>query len=171
MPTAVELKAKVLGFVRASALLFAAIEEADGRSAQILERGSGKILTVAWGELADAVEKSSELRPYPYLLLLWQDGRQVALADVGFAFAPSTQSTGPLQDLPDVFCFRDFRHLSDGARSLLEQDGRELESLRALLLSIALLDGARALGFEVAREERQLEVVLAELEQRGVKPG
>ena len=166
-----EAKAKVLGFLRDAQGLFAAIEDEDGRGAQLLERGSGKVLSVKWDELADVALRSSDLRPHPYLLIVWQDGRQVALADIGFAFAPSLQSTGALPDLPDVFCVRDFRHLSMGAQSLLEQDGRELEALRALMLAIALLDGARALGILVQREERQLEAILMELEKRGVKPG
>jgi hypothetical protein len=165
-----EAKTKVLRYLGDNPGLFAAVEEPDGRAAQLLERASGKVLTVRWDELAEVALRASELRPHPYLILLWQDGRQVALADVGFAFAPSIQSTGPLPDLPDVFCFRDFRHLASGAQSLLEQEGRELEALRALLLGIALLDGARAVGFDVSREERQLEVTLRELERRGIKP-
>ena len=169
--TPIEAKAKVLVWLRGHALLFAALEDDDGAGARLLDRMSGKQLPVRWGELREVVEKSSALRPQPYLLVVWHDGRQVALADVGFAFAPSTQSTGPLPDLPDVFCFRDFRHLSAGAQSLLGEEGRELEALRALLLAIALLDGARALGIEVAREERQLEAVLKQLEERGIKPG
>jgi hypothetical protein len=108
------------------------------------------------------------VRPEPYLVLVFHDGRQVALADVGFAFAPSIASTGPLPDLPQTFCFRDFRHLSQGIEGLLEEEGRESEALQAVLLAIALLDGARAVGFEVGREERALEGLLRRLEERGL---
>jgi hypothetical protein len=93
----------------------------------------------------------------------------VALADVGFAFAPSTASTGPLPDLPATFCFRDFRHLASGAEALLGEDGREREAIAAVMLGIALLDGARAVGFEVGREERELESLLRRLEDHGAR--
>jgi hypothetical protein len=102
-------------------------------------------------------------------VLVFQDGRQVALADVGFAFAPSTASTGPLPDLPQTFCFRDFRHLSQGIEAILAEEGREREALSAVLLAIALLDGARIVGFEVGREERTLMGLLRRLEERGVR--
>ena len=104
-----------------------------------------------------------------YLVLLFGDGRQVALADVGFAFAPDTVHTGPLPDLPPTFCFADFRHLSQGIEALLAQGGREKEALGAMLACIALLDGARAAGLDVAREERRLDGLLRELEARGLK--
>jgi hypothetical protein len=114
-------------------------------------------------------ERSSSLRPAPWLLLLFHDGRQVALADVGFAFAANTVHTGPLPDLPPTLCFADFRHLSQGIESLLAEEGREKEALGAILVSIALLDGARSAGLEVAREERRLESLLKALEERGLK--
>ena len=82
---------------------------------------------------------------------------------------PSIASTGPLPDLPQTFCFRDFRHLSQGIDGLLEEEGREKEALSALLLAIALLDGAKVVGFEVGREERALEGLLKRLEERGLR--
>jgi hypothetical protein len=37
------------------------------------------------------------------------------------------------------------------------------------MLCIALLDGARAAGLDVAREERKLDALLRALEERGLK--
>src|SRR4051812_48713429 len=167
MPLA-EARSRVLEFPRRPFAAVAAVEEPDGRSVRLLEPASGKELRVRWDELAQVQEKSSALRPAPYLVLVFHDGRQVALADVGFAFAPSIASTGPLPDLPGTFCFRDFRHLSQAVEGLLEEEGREKEALSALLLAIALLDGARVVGFEVGREERVLEGLLRKLEERGL---
>jgi hypothetical protein len=164
-----EIKAKVLEFCRRPLSPIAAIEDADGRGARLLEPASGKELRILWDELSLAEEKRSELRPSPYLTVAWNDGRQVALADVGFAFAPSTANTGPLPDLPKTLCFRDFRHLSQGVEALLAEDGREKEALGGILLCIALLDGARTAGLEVSREERRLDQLLKALEQRGLK--
>ena len=167
--TPTESKAKVLQFTRRPFAAVAALEDADGKGVRLLEPGSGKELRVLWDELAQVEERSTPLRPAPYLVLVFQDGRQVALADVGFAFAPSTVNTGPLPDLPATFCFADFRHLAQGVESLLEEEGREKEALGAILLSIALLDGARAAGLPVGREERTLDGLLRRLEERGVK--
>jgi hypothetical protein len=87
---------------------------------------------------------------------------------VGFAFAPGTQNTGPIPELPATFCFRDLRHLTTSAQSMVEQPGREADALRAVMMGIALLDGARATGFDTSREERSLEAILRDLEQRGI---
>src|SRR5436190_6234317 len=158
--TPAEARAKVLEFTRRPFAAVAAVEEPDGKSVRLLEPGSGKDLRLRWEELARVEEKSSALRPAPYLLLLFQDGRQVALADVGFAFAPSVIHSGPLPDLPSTLCFADFRHLSQGIQQLLAEEGREKEALAGILLCIALLDGARAAGLDVAREERRLDGLL-----------
>jgi hypothetical protein len=164
-----ERKAKVLEFTRRPFAAVAAVEDPDGKGARLLEPGSGKELRIRWGEIAQIEERSSALRAAPYLVLVFDDGRQVALADVGFAFAPSTVNTGPLPDLPATFCFADFRHLSQGIESLLQEEGREKEALGAILICIALLDGARSAGLEAAREERRLDALLRALEERGVK--
>jgi hypothetical protein len=167
--TAAESRAKVLEFTRRPLAAVAAVEDADGKAARLLEPGSGKDLRLRWEELVQVEERSNPLRRSPYLVLLFQDGRQLALADVGFAFAPGTVHTGPLPDLPATFCFADFRHLSQGIEALLAQEGREKEALSAILLCIALLDGAREAGLDVAREERRLEGLLRALEERGLK--
>ena len=163
-------RVKVESFVRQNPRLFALLSGEDDRSAQIVETGTGKALHVEWGEIAEAAEKANPLRQSRYLVLVFTDGRQVALADVGFAFAPSTVNTGPLPDLPATFCFRDFRHLAAGVQALLGEEGREREALSAVMLAIALLDGARALKFDISREERELESLLRQLEERGAMP-
>ena len=167
--TEAERKAKVLEFTRRPFAAVAAIEDADGKGARLLEPGTGKELRIRWGEIAELEERPNPLRGAPYLVIAFEDGRQVALADVGFAFAPAILNTGPLPDLPPTFCFADFRHLSQGIESLLQQEGREKEALQAILMCIALLDGARAAGLEVTREERRLDALLRTLEERGLK--
>jgi hypothetical protein len=167
--TPAEGRAKVLEFTRRPFAAIAALEDEDGKGARLLEPGTAKELRLRWDDLARVEERSTALRPAPYLVLLFQDGRQVALADVGFAFAPGTANTGTLSNLPATFCFADFRHLSQGIETLLSEEGREKEALGAILMCIALLDGARAAGLDVAREERRLEGLLRALEERGVK--
>ena len=167
--TGADAKVRVLGFLRENPRLFAAIEDEDGRGAQLVEASTGKMLPLRWDELSEVELRSSPFRTAPYLVVVLQDGRQLALADVGFAFAPSIASTGPLPDLPPTFCFRDYRHLAQGVQALLAEEGREKEALSGVLLALSLLDGARVVGFEVGREERMLEKLLHELEERGIK--
>jgi hypothetical protein len=164
-----EARSKVLEFTRRPFAAVAAVEDPDASGARLLEPGTGKELRLRWDELTMVEERRTPLRPAPYLVLSFHDGRQVALADVGFAFAPATVNTGPLPDLPPTLCFGDFRHLEGGVSALLAEDGREKEALGAVLACIALLDGARAAGLDVSREERRLDALLRELEQRGVK--
>jgi len=164
-----QARAAIESFLRENPGCFALLPDDDGRGAQLLEAGTGKALRVRWDEIAFAAVKQNPVRPAPYLVLAFADGRQVALADVGFAFAPSTASTGPLPDLPATFCFRDFRHLASGAEALLGEEGREREAVAAVLLGIALLDGARRAGLDVSREERELEALLRRLEEHGAR--
>ena len=160
---------KVLEFTRRPLGAVVAVEDDDGKGVRLLEPGSNKDLRLRWDDLSQVEERRTALRTSPYLLLLFNDGRQVALADVGFAFAPSIANTGPLPDLPPTLCFKDFRHLSTGIGQLLSEEGREKEALGAILLCIALLDGARAVGLDVSREERNLDQLLRMLEERGVR--
>ena len=94
---------------------------------------------------------------------------EFAWMDTGESVYLNAASTGPLPDLPATFCFRDFRHLASGAEALLGEDGREGEAIAAVMLGIALLDGARALGLDVSREGRELESLLRRLEERGAR--
>jgi hypothetical protein len=162
-----ELTARVLAFLRGRRTPLSVLEDEDGRSATLLETPTGKSLRLRWDELAQVEERSTRDHPEPYLLLLFEDGRQVALADVGFAFAPALHNSGPLPELPRTFCFRDFAVLASGIEHLLAQDGRGAEAARAILAAIALVDGARAAGFVVSGEERVVEELLHKLEERG----
>jgi hypothetical protein len=162
-----ELKARVLAFLRGRRTPLSVLEDEDGRSATLLDAPAGKSLRLRWDQLAQVEERSTRDHPEPYLLLLFEDGRQVALADVGFAFAPALHNSGPLPELPRTFCFRDFGVLASGIEQLLAQEGRGAEAARAILAAIALVDGARAAGFVVSGEERALEELLHKLEERG----
>jgi hypothetical protein len=160
-----EHRLRVEAFLREQPVPLALASE--GAVARILEPATGKSLAFRWDELGEALVRTSAQRPAPYLVLVFADGRQVALADVGFAFAPSTASTGRVAGLPQTFCFRDFRHLVSGADGLLAHEGHEREALDAAMLAIALVDGARAAGFDVSREERELSALVGRIEERG----
>ncbi|MGQ0504906.1 MAG: hypothetical protein ACT4TC_06260 [Myxococcaceae bacterium] len=108
-----------------------------------------------------------------YLVLRYSDGHEIALSDVGIAFAPNLRQTGAIDDLPPVACLRDYATLT--ARLEHELFGHldrppTRETVRVLMMCIAILDGARAVGFDVSREEKKLEHYLAEIEKRAPNP-
>lgn len=148
---------------RPSALLL------DPAGPEILDVFSGKALPLDWGRVARVAELRNADTGAPYLALLRDDGRQVILADVGVAFEPLTASTGPLQGLPPVVCFRDFAATEARLTHALVDHPEEPPDrghVDLLLFLVALVDGARAVGFDVSREERRLEALLREIEAR-----
>jgi len=141
----------------------------DGQSTAVLDVFSGKALPIDWTRVERVAASRNVETGATYLALLLDDHRQVLLADVGVAFAPSTGSTGPVPGLPSVVCFRDFvatevrltHYLLDHPDEPVTRSHLDL-----FFFLLAVLDGARAVGFEVSREERRLEALLAEIEAR-----
>lgn len=94
---------------------------------------------------------------------------EIAVADQGIAFPPVTAGTGPLEGLPAAVCFRDLAAAEGRLEHFLAShpgERPERGHVALFLLCLAVVDGARAAGFDVAPEERRLEVLLAELEAR-----
>ena len=100
-----DAKAKVHSWVEKhrQAVLF------DEDSSALMDVASGKSVRLSWQDVDDFEEKIHPETNETYLVLLFENGSQIALVDPGgVAFAPSTQNTGPLQDLPPVVCLKDF---------------------------------------------------------------
>jgi len=142
----------------------------DDDAAVFLDVASGKSLRVAWIDVAGFEEKIHPESGESYLVLMFEQGQQVALVDPGgVAFAPSTINSGPVQDLPAVVCLKDFFTLRQRVDHYLYEHRDETpprECLDLIMISIAILDGARAVGFEVGDLEGELEKSLRELEKR-----
>jgi hypothetical protein len=138
--------------------------------AVIVEKETGKTLRLPFGEVLRIEEARDSVRNSRYLRILLEDGRSFALAGLGFVFAPSFVSTGPVPDCPDVASFADFARLFGHLSHLVAEveAGREKEALQVLMVLLAFLDGARAIGLDVGPEERALEAELVRLEERGV---
>jgi hypothetical protein len=114
-------------------------------------------------------ERRNSRTGHPYLVLAREDGLQLVIADVGLAFAPSTAASGSVPDLPPVVCFRDLSTAEARLSHFLEGHPDEPagpEHVALFLLCVAVLDGARAVGFDVGPEEARLERLLAGLEAR-----
>jgi hypothetical protein len=142
----------------------------DDESSKLLDVASGKSVRVPWGAVKAFEEKVHPETKDNYLVLLFENDTQIALVDPGgVAFAPSTENTGPLQDLPPVVCLRDFHTLKQRVDHYLYDHPEEpppRETLNVIMICIATLDGARAVGFDVADLEGELEKSLKEIERR-----
>jgi hypothetical protein len=145
----------------------------DEESATLLDIASGKSAHLPWREVKSFEEKIHPETKEAYLVLLFENGRQIALVDPGgVAFEPSTVNTGPLRDLPPVVCLRDFQTLKQRIDHYLFEHrdaGPPQECLDLVMICIAILDGARAVGFDVGDLEGELEKSLRELEGRTSK--
>jgi hypothetical protein len=161
-----QAKTKVLAWVeghRHAVLL-------DDESSSLMDVTSGKAIHLPWQELKAFEEKIHPETQEIYLVLLFENGAQIALVDPGgIAFAPSTENTGPLRDLPPVVCLKDFFTLKGRVDHYLYDHPDEpppKETLDLVMMCIATLDGARLVGFDVADLEGQLEKSLNEIERR-----
>ncbi|MFZ5472250.1 MAG: hypothetical protein ACOZIN_22690 [Myxococcota bacterium] len=147
-----------------SAVLF------DETAGLFIDVPSGKSLSADAGELEHLEERTNSQTGQPYLALAYGDGRSLALAEMGVAFAPDCRQTGPLPELPAAVCWKDFFGLRDRLKHELyghPEQAPTRNTVKLVMMCLAVLDGARAAGFEVGKEERELEVHLAELERRG----
>ncbi len=142
----------------------------DEESSTLLDVASGKSVRLPWRDVKAFEEKVHPETKDAYLVLQFEDGRQIALVDPGgVAFEPSTANTGPLYDLPPVVCLRDFLTLKQRVDHYLfehRDDAPPKECLDLTMISIAILDGARAAGFDVGDLEGELDQSLRELERR-----
>jgi hypothetical protein len=146
------------------------LEDESATLFTLLDVQSGKNLKLSWHDLAAFEEKIHPETGGRYLVLLFESGKQIALVDPGgVAFAPSTDNSGPVKDLPPVVCLRDFLTLKQRVDHYLydhPDDPPPRECLDAILVCIATLDGARAVGFDVGDFEGELEKSLNEVERR-----
>ena len=142
----------------------------DEESSSLMDVTSGKTIRLPWQELKAFEEKVHPETKDSYLVLLFENGTQVALVDPGgIAFAPSTENTGPLPELPPVVCLKDFFTLKGRVDNYLYDHPDEplpKEVLDLVMICIATLDGARAIGFDVGDLEGELEKSLNEIERR-----
>jgi hypothetical protein len=142
----------------------------DEEMSSLMDVASGKSIRLPWSELKAFEEKIHPETKDNYLVLLFENGNQIALVDPGgIAFAPSTDNAGPLRDLPPVVCLKDFFTLKGRVDHYLYDHPDEpppKEALDLVMICIATLDGARAVGFDIGDLEETLEKSLKEIERR-----
>lgn len=142
----------------------------DEESATLLDVASGKSVRLDWSDLKAYEEKLHPETQDRYLVLLFENGNQIALVDPGgVAFPPSEVNTGPLRDLAPVVCLKDFHTLKQRIDHYLYAHRDEpppRECLDLVMIGIAILDGARRVGFDVGGLEAELDATLRELERQ-----
>lgn len=141
----------------------------DAAAPALLDVASGKALPLDWTKVAQVEERLDSGTRRPWLAVRFDDGREIALADAGVAFAPVTAATGPVEGLPGAVCLRDLAAAEGRLAHFLDHHPGEpptREHVALFLLCLAIVDGARAAGFDVSREERRLERLIGELEAR-----
>ncbi len=141
----------------------------DASAGLLLDVAAQKTLRLDWTRVAWLEERTDADSGRPYLAVALGDGASLALADQGVAFAPLTTSTGPLPGLPRAVCLRDLHAAEARLTHFLldhQDDAPERGHVETLLFCLAVVDGARAVGFEVGTEERRLERILNEIEAR-----
>lgn len=141
----------------------------DPTASTLLDVASGKPLPLDWSALAGIADGIDAETKRPYLVLAREDGRSLALADQGIVFAPSIASTGPIAGMPNAACFHDLQNAEAQLEHYLRDHPGEPPNQNHVSLfafCLAIVDGARDVGFDVSREERRLEGLLKELEAR-----
>jgi hypothetical protein len=142
----------------------------DDAGSTLLDVYSGRTLALDLSRITSTREEANKETGGRYLVLTRDDGIEIALADPGIAFAPDLRNSGPLPTQPKAVCLRDFAEALARVRHYLfdhPEAAVSRETLGHVQLGIAILDGARRVGFDVGGEERQLEECLAEIERRG----
>jgi hypothetical protein len=142
----------------------------DEASATLLDVASGKSIALLWRDVSGFEEKIHPESQESYGVLLFENGTQIALVEPGgVAFAPSTENSGAVQNLPAVVCLRDFLTLKQRVDHHLYDHPDQpppRECLDLIMICIATLDGARAVGFDVGDLAGKLEESLNEVERR-----
>jgi hypothetical protein len=142
----------------------------DDESSTVLDVTSGKHVQISLQDVVAFEEKEHPETGDQYLVFLFQNGTQIALVDPGgVAFAPSPGNSGPMTNLPRVVCLRDFLTLKQRVDHYLYDHSHEpppRECLDMIMICISILDGARAVGFDVGDFEEELERSLNEVERR-----
>ncbi|MBI4525796.1 MAG: hypothetical protein HY695_18525 [Deltaproteobacteria bacterium] len=164
--SAIEIHTKIREWVQkhSQVLLY------DEENSTLLDVASGKTAPFPWRDITGFEEKIHPETKDNYLVFLFENGKQIALVDPGgVAFSPSETNTGPLRELPRVVCLRDFHTLKQRIDHYLfghRDEPPPKEALDLIMICIAILDGARAIGFEVDDLESELDKSLRELEVR-----
>jgi len=136
----------------------------DGAVVTLVEAMTGKERALSGGEVTAIHERTNRMSGVVYPILLLETGRELAITDLGFCFAPSFAASGEIPGAPEVVSFGDFQRLYREATFAADDFGRRKDALDLMMLCISIVDGGRDVGFNVNQEEDRLERLLRRLE-------
>lgn len=143
----------------------------EGEDLLLLELFSGKTRLIKADEIEAIEERPNTVNPAEsYVALRFNSGRQLVLSAQGFAFPPDFSNTGPLPLPNQVYCMQDYQQLMNQLRHLAAEADRGRDSLTLIMVLIAVLDGAKAVGLDVDAETEAVDEILATLEKGGNLP-
>ncbi|HKX12494.1 MAG TPA: hypothetical protein VJP40_05030 [bacterium] len=143
----------------------------EGENLLVLELFSGKSRWLKSGEIEAIEERPNSANPAEtYVIILLNSGRQLVLSAQGFAFPPDFSNTGPLSLPNQVYCIQDYHQLMNQLRHVAAEGDRGRDALDIIMVLIALLDGARAVGLEVDAETQAVDEILGTLEKGQTLP-
>ncbi len=157
--------ARMTAWLAANPLAFA--HRVDGDAVTLVERATEKTRVLSGDDVLEIHEKRNKITGVAYPILVFENGEQLAVTDIGFGFAPSFASAGEVPGAPEVVSFGDFQKLFVEAQRAAEDPARRRDALDLMMVCITIVDGARAIGFEVGPEEDRLERMLRRLEAGG----
>ncbi len=137
----------------------------DGAIVTLVDTTTGKERALTGGEVDAIHERTNRMSGVVYPILLLETGRELAITDLGFCFAPSFVSSGEIPGAPEVVSFGDFQRLYREAAFAADDFGRRKDALDFMMLCISIVDGGRDVGFNVSQEEERLEKLLRRLEE------
>lgn len=147
-------------WLQANPGIFAHHEESEAM--EFADIATAKIRRVVWSDV-DAIELGqNRASNESYVILLLRSGAQLVLCPQGFAFAPDFRNTGPLPLPTSVFCLRDYEAILAQLQHI--DPDRKKEALELVMVLIALLDGASAVGLNVESEARAVDALLRRIE-------
>jgi len=136
----------------------------DGAVVTLVEAATGKERALTGGEVDAIAERTNRMSGVAYPILLLETGRELAITDLGFCFAPSFVASGEIPGAPEVVSFGDFQRLYREAAFAADDSGRRKDALDLMMICISIVDGGRDVGFNVSQEEDRLERLLRRLE-------
>ena len=145
------------------------VTQETGRVLHLTEVATAKQIALDLNSVEAMEYKADSITGAHYCVLLLENGHQLVLCQQGFAFAPDFRSTGPIELPSTVFCMTDFNHFYGQLKhNAIEHPEDRRRSTDLVLLSIALLEGARNVGIDVDFETKRVERILEAIEKETV---
>ncbi len=153
----------ILLWLQKNPLVFQWSQENDW--VRLREMATGKVFALKPAAITDYRLTAHPQGLADYLNVILENDVQIVLCHAGLAFAPDTTHTGPLPDCPPVACLSDYYQMFNHLVDLTSDESLAPQALQLFQVLIAVLDGAKKIGLDVAAEEAHLDKQLTSFEK------